>query len=127
MKSTEQVAMVELKAFTYNDRWGVLPDLAACWNDCGGWLLERRAASATSMEFRIEVRLENILDLYGSLMATGIELTCHTHATLTDLCTCRRNKAKLTRVGSVVMLRLMLHFQEQVTVPMLLATGCATA
>ena len=127
MNDAKQGPTVELEAFTYDNRWGVLPDLTASFNDCGGWVLERRATSATSMEFRIELRPESILELYGSLMGTGIELTCNAHATLTDLCTCRRNAAQLSTVGETLVLRLVLRFREQLTVPMLLATGSAAA
>lgn len=127
MQNVKEIATVELKAFTYENRWGVLPELNECLNDSGGWVVERRAISATSMEFRVELRLECILELYGALMGTGIELTSNAHATLTDLCTCRRNAAQLSTAGRTVMLRLMLQFREQLTVPMLLATGCAAA
>ena len=127
MDRVNEISTVELEAFTYNQRWGVLPELTACLDDCGGWVLERRPNSATAVEFRIELRPESILDLYGSLMGTGIELTCNAHATLTDLCTCRRNAERLNTVGETVVLRLVLHFREQLTVPMLLATGSAAA
>ncbi len=127
MENGRESSAVELAAFTDDDRWGVLPDLNACLNQCGGWILEQRASSATSMEFRIELQLESILDLYGALMGTGIELTCNAHAMLTDLCTCRRNADHLGTVEETVVLRLVLHFREQLTVAMLLATGSAAA
>ena len=127
MGNETESSAVELAAFTDDDRRGVLPDLNACLNECGGWVLEQRANSATSMEFRIELRLESILDLYGALMGTGIELTCNAHAMLTDLCTCRRNADHLGTVGETVVLRLVLHFREQLSVAMLLATGSAAA
>ncbi len=127
MENGRENSTVELAAFTYHDRWGVLPDLNACLDECGGWVLEQRANSATSMEFRIELQLESILDLYGALMGTGIELTCNAHAMLTDLCTCRKNAEHLHTEGDTVVLRLVLHFREQLTVAMLLATGSAAA
>ena len=127
MENGRESATVELAAFTYDDRWGVLPELNACLNECGGWILEQRVSSPTSMEFCIELRLESILDLYGALMGTGIELTCNAHAMLTDLCTCWRNAEHLHTVGETVVLRLVLHFREQLTVAMLLATGSAAA
>ncbi len=127
MENMREVPTVELEAFTDDHRRGVLPELNTCLDDCGGWVVERRANSATAMEFRIELRRENVLDLYGSLMGTGIELTCNAHAMLTDLCTCRRNAKHLNTVGGTVVLRLLLHFREQFTLPMLLATGSAAA
>ncbi len=127
MDETKEISTVQLEGFTYNSSWGVLPDLTACLNDCGGWLTERKTTSATTMEFRIELRLESILELYGSLMGTGIELTCNAHATLTDLCTCWRNSERLDQVGETVELRLVLHVREQLSVAMLMATGSAAA
>ncbi len=127
MHNMMEIPTVELEAFTDDHRQGVLPELNMCLDDCGGWVLERRASSATAMEFRIELRRESVLELYGSLMSTGIELTCNAHAMLTDLCTCRRNADQLHTVGDTVVLRLVLHFCEQLTVPMLLATGSAAA
>ena len=127
MAEWKEISTVELEGFTYSSSWGMLPDLTACLNECGGWVMERKTTSATTMEFRIEQRLESILDLYGSLMGTGIELTCKAHAILTDLCTCWRNVEHLNTVGETVDLRLVLHFREQLTVPMLLATGSAAA
>lgn len=127
MENSRESSTVELAAFTYNDRWGVLPDLNACLDECGGWVLEQKAGSATSMEFRIELQLDNILDLYGALMGTGIELTCSAHAMLTDLCTCRRNAEHLRTVRETMVLRLVLHFREQLTMAMLLARGSAAA
>ncbi len=127
MDNGRESSSVELAAFTYNDRWGVLPDLNACLDECGGWVLEQKANSATSVEFHIELRLESILDMYGALMGTGIELTCNAHAMLTDLCTCWRNADYLRVVEETVVLRLVLHFREQLTEAMLLATGSAAA
>ena len=127
MFNVNEIPTVELEAFSDNYRSGALPDLTTCLNDCGGWVLERRASSATSMEFRVELRLESILELYASLVATGIELTCKAHATLTDLCTCRRNAERLSTAGETVVLRLVLHFRKQLTMTMLLATGSAAA
>ena len=127
MNQAREIATLSLEAFTCYDRQDVLADLTACMNECGGWVLERRAVSAKSMEFRVELNLEDILELYGSLMGTGIELTCRTHAMLTDLCTCRSNAAHLGTVDGTVVLRLVLHFRERVTMPMVLAMCSAGA
>ena len=127
MNNAKEIPTLGLEAFTYCDRRGVLSDLTTCMDECGGWVLERRAVSAKAMEIRLELGLESILELYGSLMGTDIELTCNTHATLTDLCTCRKNAAQLGTVGGTMVLRLVLHFREHVTMPMLLATGSAVA
>lgn len=126
MYTAKEISTLDLEAFTYHDRCGVLPELTDCLNEGGAWILERRATSARSMEFRMELRLESILDFYGSLMGTVIELTSNAHATLTDLCTCRRNAAELCTVGGTVVLRLVLHFREELTMQ-LLATGSAAA
>ncbi len=127
MFNANEIPMVELEAFSDHPRSDVLAGLTSCLNDCGGWVLERRASSATSMEFRVEMQLEGIFELYASLVATGIELTCKAHATLTGLCTCRRNAERLSTAGETVVLRLVLHFRKQPALAMLLATGSAAA
>src|ERR1700722_10636272 len=80
---------LNIQAFTYEQRNGVLRDLASACTNCGGWILDRKTLSPTNMEFQIEIQLRTILDLYAAIISTGVELTRSGHEALTELCTRR--------------------------------------
>lgn len=114
------MSSVEIQGFSYDERSGILPVLLASLADCGGWVLDRRTLSSSMMELRVEVQLRSILDLYGSIIASGLELTRSSHMALTDLCTCRRNLTAMTDLGQVVTVRMEISFLEEVTLHSLL-------
>jgi hypothetical protein len=117
----------DLQGFSYEDRQGLLPVLTSAFTQCGGWVLERKTTSASSVEFRLEIQLQSIVELYSSLVASGVELTRTTHDTLTALCTSRHNIARSHPATQVVSLRLELSFLEDITLHALLMTGCGLA
>ncbi len=121
------VSTLELQGYSYLDRRGLLPGLTDAFSQCGGWVLERKTTSATTIEFSLEIQLRAIIELYGSLVAAGIELTRETHSVLTDLCTCRQHIARAvprsSQAGQVLTIRLVLRFVEDVTLNSLLLTG----
>lgn len=118
---------LDLQSFSYDDRANVLPALLSALADCGGWVLDRRTTSASAVEFRIEVQLRSILDLYGSVIAAGLELTRSSHLVLTDLCTCRKNVPTMADLGQIITLRLEISFLEDLTLYSLLAAGSVPA
>ena len=113
----------DLHAYSYEDRHGMLPCLTSAFTQSGGWVLERKTTSATTMQFRFEIQLDSIVDLYAQLVATGVEFTRATHALLTELCTCRRHVVRSGRANQVLTLSLELSFLEDVTLHSLLTTG----
>lgn len=120
----------ELQAYSYEDRHGLLPTLTAAFAQSGGWVLERNTTSPTTVEFKLEIQLRSIMELYSGLVAAGVELTRATHATLTDLCICQRNLAPVSerpRPAQVLSLRLELLFLEDVTLHSLMMTGSGLA
>ena len=125
MESEPQVH--DLQGYSYQDRQGLLPTLTTAFTHCGGWVLERKTTSATAMEFRIEIQLQGIVELYSSLVATGVELTRGTHDTLTALCTSRKHIALSTQPSRLLAIRLELNFLEDVTLHSLLMTGSGLA
>ncbi len=82
---------IDIQSFSYEERTAVLPLLTNSFADCGGWVLHRKTLSPTSIEFRLEIQLRSVLDLYVAILAAGIELTRAAHLSLTDLCTCRKH------------------------------------
>lgn len=123
---------VELQGYSYEERQGLLPALTSAFTHAGCWVLERKSTSPLTVEFRIEIQLRAIPELYASLVGAGIELTRGTHAMLTDLCTCR-HFARTYPVPSAILtsdvltLRLALSFLEDVTLHSMLMTGSGLA
>jgi hypothetical protein len=118
---------LDIQCFTYDQRHRLLPDLTAVLGSCGGWILERRPLSSTSMEFRVEIQLRSILDLYAAILSTGLELTRSGHEVLTELCTRRKHMRITAELGQVVVLCLEISFLDDITLHSLLASGSSVA
>src|ERR1700727_721931 len=76
---------LDIQGFSYEERQGLLPTLTLAFADCGGWVLKRKTLSPNTMEFRLEIQLRAVLDLYASIISVGLELTRSGHLGLTDL------------------------------------------
>jgi hypothetical protein len=106
--------LLDVQGFSYEERHGLLPNLTSAFADCGGWIVDRQALSPTIMEFRIEIHLRAVLDLYASILALGLELTRAGHLGLAHLCTCRKNLPTSTELSQIVTIRLEISFLEDV-------------
>jgi hypothetical protein len=118
---------LDIQGFTYEQRHGLLPELTAAFSNCGGWMLERKTLSPTNMEFRVEIQLRAVLDLYAAIVATGVELTRSGHESLTELCTRRKHLRLAADLGQIITLRLEITFLDDVTLHSLLASGSGLA
>lgn len=118
---------LDIQSFSYEERQGLLTALTSAFADCGGWIINRKTLSPSSMEFRIEIQLRSILDIYASIVSCGLELTRASHLGLADLCTCRKNLAASADLGQVVDIRLEISFLEDLTLHSLLMTGSSSA
>jgi hypothetical protein len=116
--------LLDIQGYSYEPSEELLRNLNRILMISGGWILERRAISATNYEFTIEVELRSILDLYAGIIAAGIELTRANHLALTDLCTCRLHLLGSSELRQVIGMRLEVAFLTQLTLQNLLATGC---
>lgn len=119
--------LLDIQGFSYEERNSLLPTLTLALADCGGWLLCRKTLSPSMMEIRLEIQLRSIVDLYASIISSGLELTRAGHLALTDLCTCRKNLATPADLGQVVTIRLEISFLEDITLHSLLTTGSIPA
>jgi hypothetical protein len=119
--------LLDIQGFSYEERHGLLPHLTSALADCGGWVLGRKMLSPSTIEFRLEIQLRAILDLYASIVSSGLELTRAGHLALTDLCTCRKNIATPADLGQVVTIRLEINFLEDVTLHSLMMTSTIPA
>src|ERR1700729_1891630 len=106
---------LDIQGFSYEERHGLLPSLTSAFADCGGWILDRKTISATTMEFRLEIQLRAVVDLYSSILASGLDLPRGGPLGLPPLCTCRKNLAAPSDLGQVVSIRLEISFLEDAT------------
>ena len=118
---------LDIQSFTYEQRDRLLPSLTAAFGVCGGWVLERNTLSPTNMEFRLEIQLRAVLDLYAALVATGVELTRSGHEGLTGLCTRRKHLGIVVDLGQIVAIRLEISFLDEISLHSLLGSGCRVA
>ena len=118
---------LDIQSFSYEERQGILATLTSALAACGGWVIDRKSLSHSTVEFRIEIQLRSILDLYASIVSSGIELTRAGHLSLADLCTCRKNLSIAADLGHVVDIRLEISFLEDVTLHSLLMSGSSSA
>lgn len=116
-----------IQGFSYEERHGLLPSLASAFADCGGWILDRKTLSPSTMEFQVEIQLRAAFDLYSSIISTGLQLTRDAHLGLTQLCTCRRNFASASDLGQVVSIRVEVSFLEDLTLQSLFLAACTNA
>ncbi len=117
----------DIQAFTYEQRHGLLPMLTTALGNCGGWVLERKTLSPTNMEFRLEIQLRGVLDMYAVIIAAGVELTRGGHEALTELCSRRSHLRMSAELGQVVAIRLEISFLDDVTLHSLMSGGAGLA
>jgi hypothetical protein len=118
---------LDIQSFTYENRQRVLVALTAAIGYCGGWIVDRRTLSATNVQFRVEIHLRGILDLYAGILATGVELTRSGHETFTELCTRRKHVSITAGSGQIIALRLEVSFLEDAKLRSLLSSNSSVA
>jgi hypothetical protein len=123
----ETMHSINIQGFTYEQRHRLLADLTLALANCGGWVLERKTLSPTNMEFRVEIQLLAVLDLYAAIVASGVELTRSGHQALTELCTRRKHRPLAAELGHIVSIRLEISFLDDITLHSLLASGSGLA
>jgi hypothetical protein len=118
---------IDIKTFSYEERAAVLPHLTSSFADCGGWVLDRKTLSPTTVQFRIEIQLRSVLDLYTAILSVGIELTRAAHLSFQDLCTCRQHLESSVELGQVLTICIEINFLDNITLHSLLSTGAPSA
>jgi hypothetical protein len=106
---------LDIQGFSYEDRYDLLPAFTSALVECGGWILDRKILSSATVEFRLEIQLRAIVDLYSSLLAAGLQLTRAAHLGLTHLCTCHKNLSTPSELGQVVSICIEISFLEEVS------------
>jgi hypothetical protein len=108
---------VALRGSSHQDRRRILPALDLAMHHCGCWVLRRGTLSTSQVELVFEIHLRSAFELYGALIAAGVELTRDSHAALTGLCTLRRHQPA-SQPGAagparIVTVRLEVSFLEE--------------
>ena len=118
---------LDLQGFCYQGSEIALPALNLACTDSGAWILERNDLETDLVEYRIEVQLNGILELYSNLVANGVELTRMAHAALSNLCTCMHHIHFTDDPNQILALTLQVNFLQDVTLRSLLMTGSELA
>jgi hypothetical protein len=108
--AAEQAQPVELSCFTYDDRRVVFAATMRTLDRCGCWREVMQATSPTQVEICFSVLLSAADELYGGLIAAGVEMTREAHQSLTWLCTLRRHQPEQLRRYGAVDVRLEMNF-----------------
>ena len=118
---------LDIQAFTYEQRHALIDELTTAFSYCGGWVADRRTLSSTNLEFRVEIQLRGVLDLYAAIVGTGVELTRGGHEAFTELCLRRKHRRMLAELGELVAIRLEISFLDDLTLHSLLTTSSGLA
>lgn len=108
--------VLAIQSYSYEERQELLPELAMALQRCGGWVLDRRVISGTTLELTVEVAMSAAVDLYGAMVQAGLELTRTGHAALTELCQRCKYMRALAGLSQMVTLRLEVSFPGELPV-----------
>jgi hypothetical protein len=61
---------------------------------CGGWVLCRGANELGMVKIVFEFERQACVDIYGVLIAAGLEISQNGHIRFTELCQCTRNQQR---------------------------------
>jgi len=121
------ICTLDIETFSYEDRRIIFPAITEALELCGCWLLDRRPTSLTQVEFRFELQLRSVVDLYAALIAAGLELTRASHTDLTLLCTLRKHQDYPSSLAGVVAVQLAVSFLEDAGLPLAMSIGAGRA
>jgi hypothetical protein len=118
--------MLQIQSYSYQDRQSVLPVLMNAVTRSGGWVCNRKALSDMTLEFRVEIELAGILDLYAGIIGSGLEVTRSGHKALTEMCMYSRHP-RLLDPTQTILLQMEVSFLEEANLDSLLMTGASLA
>jgi hypothetical protein len=82
---------MEMKAVSVEEPSRLVRSLTGAILGCGGWVLSRGANDAGGISMLFEFERQSCVDIYGVLIAAGLELSHAGHVRFTELCQCTRN------------------------------------
>jgi len=118
---------LRLQSFSYEGRRVILPALADAMTHCGCWLLERKVASYTQLDYIFELQQISMLELYSELIGVGLELTRGSHLELTALCGLLAHSFSPADRRRIVHVHLEVSFLEELDLQSVLKPGAGLA
>jgi hypothetical protein len=83
---------MQLEAVTCKEPFRLVRLLTGAILDCGGWVLCRSVNDAGTIWLVFEFERGDCVDIYGALVAAGVEFSPQGHMKLTELCQCTRSR-----------------------------------
>ena len=106
---------ITLKSLTRQPIDAILPNLVQLVALNGGWLLEHKPASPTSVELDLDLRLRSVFEIYSALLASGLELTRDAHLTLVGCCASLWHTESTLALDRAVSFRLEIRYVATLT------------
>lgn len=82
---------MEMKAVSLVEPSHLVRNLTGAILGCGGWVLSRGSSESGLVNVLFEFERQACVDIYGVLIAAGVELSQTGHVRFTELCQCTRN------------------------------------
>ncbi len=77
-----------MKAVSMEEPGRLVKTLTGAILGCGGWVLSRGASDTGMVNMLFEFERNSCVDIYGILIAAGLELSQGGHLRFTELCQC---------------------------------------
>ena len=103
---------IEVHSFSVEDRKLLLPRLWKVFTAAGCSAAVCKRCGRRTVEYRFDVELGAVLDLYCGLAQAGLEMTEVSHRALTELCMLRTHERALRAGVRVVGVKLRISFLE---------------
>jgi hypothetical protein len=85
---------MQMKAVSMDEPSRLIQTLTGAILACGGWVLSRGASDSGLVNMLFEFERRSCVEIYGVLIAGGLELSQSGHKRFTELCHCTRNHYK---------------------------------
>ena len=94
---------IQVRAISQEEPGRLVQTLTGAILGCGGWVLSRSASDSGAVNLLFEFERRSCVDMYGVLIAAGIELTPNGHIRFTELCQCtlHDSRAHATDIASI--------------------------
>ena len=112
-----ETPVIHLRGRSFDDQREMVPVLLDSMASCGCWLLERRELPPNAIEFRFELLLRSVFEVYSGLLSCGVELSRDSHTRMKSLCTVRDHNPHRARRRRILTIRLELIFVEEPDCP----------
>jgi hypothetical protein len=83
---------IHLQAIALEEPDRLIRILTSAVISCGGWVLSRGFTESGSVSLLFEFERHACVDIYGSLVGAGLELSRTGHLRFTELCQCTRSR-----------------------------------